>query len=152
MSNVLVFAEHLHGKFPKTTLVGARRRQDARREERRQVRWPSSSARASTRLASELADVRRQDVVAVDDAALEHYVADAYAAALADVVKQKGVEDVVATATARRQGPAAARRRAARRRHGVATSAASSTATHLRAADVRRQRLRHGQGRGRARA
>ena len=27
MGNVLVFAEHLHGKFPKTTLVGVRGRQ-----------------------------------------------------------------------------------------------------------------------------
>jgi electron transfer flavoprotein alpha subunit len=39
-------------------------------------------------------------VFAVDDTALEHYTADAHAAALAQLVKDKGIETVVATATA----------------------------------------------------
>jgi electron transfer flavoprotein alpha subunit len=40
------------------------------------------------------------DVLVVDTAALAHYVADAYATAITDIVTQKGVEIVVATATA----------------------------------------------------
>src|SRR5262249_47611710 len=40
------------------------------------------------------------DVLAVDGPQFEHYVADAYTAAIADIVKQKSVDDVVATATA----------------------------------------------------
>jgi electron transfer flavoprotein alpha subunit len=50
-------------------------------------------------LAAELAEYGI-DVVAVDAAPLAHYVADAYTSAIAEVVKQKGVEIVVGTATA----------------------------------------------------
>src|SRR4029453_18597704 len=50
-------------------------------------------------LANELASYGL-DVVAVDGPQFEHYVADAYTAAIADVAKQKGIEDIVATATA----------------------------------------------------
>src|SRR5262249_37618576 len=51
-------------------------------------------------LARELAAYGVQKVFAVDDPALEHYVADAFAAALTPLVKAKGVDMVVATARA----------------------------------------------------
>ncbi len=98
MSNVLVVAEHLHGKFPKTTLVGVAAAK---------ILAEKSGGKATgvvlgkdvDALANELASYGI-DVVAVDGPQFEHYVADTYAAALADVAKQKGTEDVVATATA----------------------------------------------------
>ena len=50
-------------------------------------------------LASELASYGI-DVVAIDGAPFEHYLADAYTAAIAEVAKQKGADIVVAAATA----------------------------------------------------
>src|SRR5206468_253014 len=50
-------------------------------------------------LASELAEYG-VDVVAVDGAPFAHYLADAYTAAIVEIVKQKGVETVIAAATA----------------------------------------------------
>ena len=99
MSNVLVVAEHLHGKFPKTTLVGAHRRQEPWPRRRAARPSASSSARTSTRWRTSSPSYGI-DVVAVDGPQFEHYVADAYTAAIADVAKQKDAEDVVATATA----------------------------------------------------
>ncbi len=51
-------------------------------------------------LANELAEYGVKKVFAVDDPSLEHYLADAYAAALAQLAKDKGVETILATATA----------------------------------------------------
>jgi electron transfer flavoprotein alpha subunit len=98
MSNVLVVAEHLHGKFPKTTLVGVAAGK---------ILAEKSGGKAIgivlgkgvDALATELASYGI-DVVAVDGPQFEHYVADTYTAAIADVAKQKNAEDVVATATA----------------------------------------------------
>src|SRR5262245_32688562 len=98
MSNVLVVAEHLHGKFPKTTLVGV---------SAAKILAEKSGGKAIgivlgkdvDALANELASYGI-DVVAVDGPQFEHYVADAYTAAIADVAKQKNTEDIVATATA----------------------------------------------------
>src|SRR5207244_2778632 len=50
-------------------------------------------------LASELAEYG-VDVVAVDGAPFAHYLADAYTAALAEIARQKGVETLIAAATA----------------------------------------------------
>ncbi len=98
MGNVLVVLEHLHGKFPKTTLVGIAAGKDL-----------AGKAGGKTiglvlgqgvdALANEAAEYGI-DVVAVDGAPFAHYVADAYTAAVAEVVKSKGVDTVVATATA----------------------------------------------------
>jgi electron transfer flavoprotein alpha subunit len=98
MSNVLVFAEHLHGKFPKTTLVGLTAGKTLAEKSGGKA-LAIVLGKNVDGLASELASYG-VDVVAVDGPQFEHYVADAYAAAIADVVKQKSVEDVVATATA----------------------------------------------------
>jgi electron transfer flavoprotein alpha subunit len=98
MGNVLVIAEHLHGKFPKTTLVGLTAGKTlAEKAGGKCLAIVLGSGIDG--LANELATYG-VDVVAVDGAPFEHYVADAYTAAIADVVKEKGVEDVVATATA----------------------------------------------------
>jgi electron transfer flavoprotein alpha subunit len=98
MSNVLVVAEHLHGKFPKTTLVGLTAGKTLAEKSGGKA-LAIVLGKGVDGLASELASYG-VDVVAVDGPQFEHYVADAYTAAIADVVKQKSVEDVVATATA----------------------------------------------------
>jgi electron transfer flavoprotein alpha subunit len=98
MGNVLVVAEHLHGKFPKSTLIGVSAGKQA-----------ASLAggkcigvvlgQGIEALAGELAEYG-VDVVAVDGAPFAHYLADAYTAAIADITRQKGVETVIGTATA----------------------------------------------------
>jgi len=98
MSNVLVVAEYLHGKFPKTTLVALTAGKTLAEKSGGKV-LAVVLGKDVDALASDLAS-HGVDVVAVDGPQLEHYLADAYTAAIADVVKQKGIEDVVATATA----------------------------------------------------
>jgi electron transfer flavoprotein alpha subunit len=98
MSNVLVVAEHLHGKFPKTTLVGVTAAKTLAEKSGGKA-IGVVLGKGVDALASELASYGL-DVVALDGPQFEHYVADAYTAAIADVVKQKGIEDIVATATA----------------------------------------------------
>ena len=98
MGNVLVIAEHLHGKFPKTTLVGLTAGKTLAEKAGGKCLAVVLGSGIDG-LANDLASYG-VDVVAVDGAPFEHYVADAYTAAIADVVKEKSVEDVVATATA----------------------------------------------------
>jgi electron transfer flavoprotein alpha subunit len=98
MGNVLLVAEHLHGKFPKTTLVGL----TAAKELAGKTGGKAIGlvlGQGVDALAAELAEYGI-DVVAVDAASLAHYVADAYTSAIAEIVKQKDVEVVVGTATA----------------------------------------------------
>jgi electron transfer flavoprotein alpha subunit len=98
MGNVLLVAEHLHGKFPKTTLVGV----TAAKELAGKTGGKAIGlilGQGVDALANELAEYGL-DVVAVDAAPLANYVADAYTSAIAEIVKQKGVEIVVGTATA----------------------------------------------------
>jgi electron transfer flavoprotein alpha subunit len=97
MSNVLVVAEHVHGKFPKTTLVAvAAGKALATKAGGKCV--AAVLGQGIDALAGELADYG-VDVLAVDSPALAHYLADAYTAAGADLVKQKGFEAVVLAAT-----------------------------------------------------
>ncbi len=98
MGNVLVVAEHLHGKLPKSTLVGV--------TAGKQLAGLTGGkciglvlGQGIDAVASALASYGI-DVVAVDAAPFAHYLADAYTAATAAVVKQKDVEVVVGTATA----------------------------------------------------
>jgi len=98
MSNVLVVAEHLHGKFPKTTLVGVSAAKTLAEKTGGKV-VGAVLGKDVDALASELASYGI-DVVAIDGAPFEHYLADTYTAALADVVQQKGIGSVIATATA----------------------------------------------------
>jgi electron transfer flavoprotein alpha subunit len=98
MSNVLVVAEHLHGKFPKTTLVSVAAGKQA-------AGFTGGKCIAAVlgqnvdALANDLAEYG-VDVVAVDAPVFAHYLADAYTAALADIAKQKDAGLVVAAATA----------------------------------------------------
>ena len=98
MGNVLVVLEHLHGKFPKTTLVGVAAAKDLAGKAGGKV-VGLVLGQGVDALANEAADYGI-DVVAVDGAPFAHDVADAYTAAIAEVVKSKGVDTVGAGATA----------------------------------------------------
>jgi electron transfer flavoprotein alpha subunit len=98
MGNVLVVAEHLHGKFPKTTLVGV----EAGKQMAGLVGGKCLGAvlgQGIGALGTELAEYG-VDVLAVDGPPFVHYLADAYTAAIAELVRQKDVEVVIAAATA----------------------------------------------------
>jgi electron transfer flavoprotein alpha subunit len=97
MGNVLVLAEHQHHKFAKTTLVAIAAGKAAAAGG---DCYAAVLGKGIDDLAKEIAAYDVKKVFAVDDAALEHYTADAHAAALAQLVKDKGIETVVATATA----------------------------------------------------
>src|SRR5262245_51172627 len=97
MSNVLVIAEHLHGKFPKTTLV-ALAAGKALAEKAGGKCVGAVFGQGVDALANELAEYG-VDVIAVDGAPFAHYLADAYTAATADLVKSKGFEAVIVAAT-----------------------------------------------------
>ncbi|MEO8601285.1 MAG: electron transfer flavoprotein subunit alpha/FixB family protein [bacterium] len=97
--NVLVFAEHQHKKFSKITLVAVKAGQVLAEK----TGGTCSAAVLGTDvegLAKELAEYGLKTVFAVEHAALEHYVADAHAQALANLAKEKGFDAVVATASA----------------------------------------------------
>jgi electron transfer flavoprotein alpha subunit len=97
--NVLVFAEHQHRKFSKIALVAVRAGQVLAEK----TGGTCSAAVLGTDvegLAKELAEYGVKTVYAVEDPALEHYVADAHAQALAGLAVDKGFDAVVATASA----------------------------------------------------
>ena len=98
MSNVLVVAEHLHGKFPKTTLIAIA----AGKALAGKTGGKAIAAVLGTGvdgLAAELASYG-VDVVAVEGAQFEHYLADAYTGALAEILGSKGCATALATSTA----------------------------------------------------
>jgi electron transfer flavoprotein alpha subunit len=97
MSNVLVIAEHVHGKFPKTTLVGLAAGKDLAAKAGGKA-TAAVFGQGVDGLAKELAEYG-VDVIAVDGAPFAHYLADAYTQATAELVKQKGFEAVVVAAT-----------------------------------------------------
>lgn len=100
MGDVLVIAEHSHGKFPKTTLVAFAAGKDAAAKLGGACCAVVLGAGGLDALANEAAAYGMKTVYQVEHPRLEHYVADAYAGALADLVKAKGIETVIATATA----------------------------------------------------
>ena len=99
MGNVLVFAEHQHHKFTKTTLVAVTAGKDAAAKSGGEC-YAAVLGKGVDDLANEIAEYGAKKVFVVDDAALEHYTADAHAAVLAQLMKDKGIETLVATATA----------------------------------------------------
>jgi electron transfer flavoprotein alpha subunit len=99
MGDVLVFAEHQHGKFPKTTLVAFAAGKDAAAKFGGTCHAVIVGA-GTDALAGEAASYGMKTVFQLDNAKLEHYLADAYSAALADLIKAKGIDTFVATATA----------------------------------------------------
>lgn len=99
MSNVLVFAEYQHKKFSKTTLVAIRAGQTIAEKSGGECHAAVLGTDIEG-LANELAEYGVKKVYAVEDPALEHYTADAHAQALANLANDKGLDVVVATATA----------------------------------------------------
>ena len=98
MADVLVFAEHSHGKLPKSTLVAFAAGKKAA-EVAGGACHVAVLGKGTDDLAKEAASYGLK-VMAVDDPALEHYVADAHTEVLADLVSQKGYGMVVATSSA----------------------------------------------------
>jgi electron transfer flavoprotein alpha subunit len=99
MSNVLVFAEHQHNKFSKTALVAVSAGKDLAAKTNGQC-FGAVFGTGIGALAEQLAEYGLSKVFAVDDPALEHYVADAYAQALAALATDKGCDAVITTASA----------------------------------------------------
>jgi electron transfer flavoprotein alpha subunit len=98
MGNVVVVAEHQHGKFPKTTLVGlAAGKQAASFAGGKCI--AALLGQGVDALAAQLAEYG-VDVVVVDGAPFAHYLADAYTAGIAEVARQKGADIVIGPATA----------------------------------------------------
>ncbi|HVA41307.1 MAG TPA: electron transfer flavoprotein subunit alpha/FixB family protein, partial [Candidatus Binataceae bacterium] len=99
MGDVLVFAEHQAGHFPKTTLIAI----NAGMELAKKRGGKCVAVIAGENIdgpAGELAKYGMSKVIALDDPKLAHYLADAYAQALAALAKGTGAEYVLTTATA----------------------------------------------------
>jgi electron transfer flavoprotein alpha subunit len=99
MGDVLVFAEHVKGKLPKTTLAAI----EAGKQAASRIGGACHAVvlgKGVDALGTETASLGVKKVFVVDGDALEHYVADAYTEVLAEVVKQKGIDLLVATSTA----------------------------------------------------
>src|SRR5215475_963316 len=99
MGNVLVFAEHQKGKFPKSTLVALQ----AGKEAASKLGGNCLAAVLGSgldALAQEVAGYGVAKVLAADDPALAHYLADVYAATVEQIAKANDVSLIVATSTA----------------------------------------------------
>ncbi len=99
MGDVLVFAEHVKGKFPKTTLTSI----EAGRQAASKIGGACHAVvvgKGVDVLGQDIAGYGVKKVFVVDGDAFEHYLADAYTEAVAEVVKQKGIEMLVGTSTA----------------------------------------------------
>ena len=93
MANVLVFAEHQHGKFPKTTLVAL----SAGKEFAAKTGGKCAAVLLGSGvdgLAAELAGYGVQ-VYAADATAFDHYLADAYAIGVTEIAKAKGAKRAI---------------------------------------------------------
>jgi electron transfer flavoprotein alpha subunit len=99
MGDVLVFAEHQHGHLPKTTLVAINAGLEMARQ-RGGACIAVVTGDNCDAVASEIAKYGVSKVVALEDPRLAHHLADAAAQALSALVKSRGVETVLATATA----------------------------------------------------
>jgi electron transfer flavoprotein alpha subunit len=99
MGDVLIFAEHQGGHFPKTTLTAIHAGLElAGKRSGKAIAVVAGDAPES--IATELAKYGTSKVIALEHAALKNYLADAHAQALAALAKKEGVEFVIATATA----------------------------------------------------
>ena len=99
MGNVLVFAEHHGGKLAKPALIAVQAGKTLAGKAHGECH-AIVLGKGIQGLAAELAEYGVQKVYALDDAAFEHYTADAHAAALAQIVKEKGFETLLGTSTA----------------------------------------------------
>src|SRR5215510_6664062 len=99
MGNVLVFAEHQKGKFPKSTLIAFQ----AGKEAASKLGGHCLAAVLGSgidALAQDIAGYGVTKVLAADDPALAHYLADAYAATIEQLIKANDISLFVATSTA----------------------------------------------------
>jgi electron transfer flavoprotein alpha subunit len=99
MGDVLVFAEHKGGHFPKTTLVAINAGLELARK-RGSACVAVVTGDNCDAPAAEIAKYGVSKVIALEDPRLAHPLADAAAQALAALVKSSGAETVLATATA----------------------------------------------------
>lgn len=99
MGNILVFAEHQKGKFPKNTLIALQAGKEAASKLGGQCLAAVLGSDIDA-LAQEAAGYGVGKVLAADDPALAHYVADAYAATLEQIITNYDVSLLLGTATA----------------------------------------------------
>lgn len=99
MGDVLIFAEHQQGKIPKSTLsaVGAGQRLAQKLGCQCHAAVIGSGAEE---IAKKITTYGVKKVFLVDAPELEHYLADVFTTALAEIVKSKGIDAVVGAATA----------------------------------------------------
>ena len=98
MSNVLVFAEHLHKKFSKTALVAVGAGKAFAAQSGGEC-YAAVFGEGIDDLANELAEYGVKGVFAVEHKALGNYTADAHAQALSALAEEKGCDTVVGTAS-----------------------------------------------------
>ncbi len=99
MGDVLVFAEHKHGHFPKTTLVAVNAGLEMARKRAGNCIAIVLGDNCDG-LAGVIAQYGVSKVIALEHTRLAHYLTDAAAHALTALVKKTGAETVLATATA----------------------------------------------------
>jgi electron transfer flavoprotein alpha subunit len=99
MADVLIFAEHMGGAFPKTTLTAVHAGLElAAKRSGSAIAVVTGDAPEAA--AGEIAKYGVAKVIALKHPGLKNYLADAHAAALAALVNRTGAEFVLATATA----------------------------------------------------
>jgi len=99
MGNILVFAEHQKGKFPKSTLVALQAGKEAASKLGGDCLVAVLGSGLDA-LAQEAARYGVAKVIAADDPALANYLADAYATTLEQLIKANEVSLLLATSTA----------------------------------------------------
>ncbi len=99
MGNVLVFAEHHKGKFPKSTLIALQAGKEAASKLGGDCIATVLGAGVDA-LAKEISGYGVAKVIAADDAALADYLADVYTATLEQLIKANDVSLLIATSTA----------------------------------------------------
>ncbi len=99
MGDVLIFAEHQLGHFPKTTLTAIHAGLELAQKRGGKAIAVVASDNPDA-LAADIAKYGVAKVIALASPALKNYLADAHAQALANLVKATGAEYVLATATA----------------------------------------------------
>ncbi len=99
MGDVLVFAEHQGGHFPKTTLVAVNAGLEVARKRSGNC-LAVIMGEGAENAAAEIAKFGVSKVIVLEDPRLEHHLADAASQALASLIKSTGAETMLATATA----------------------------------------------------
>jgi electron transfer flavoprotein alpha subunit len=99
MGDVLVYAEHKGGHFPKTTLIAINAGLElARKRSGNAIAVVIGDSTDGP--AAEIAKFGVSKVIALEDQRFAHYLADAASQAISALVKSSGAETVLATATA----------------------------------------------------